>query len=80
MSIITIEITEEQRKSLLEIASKDSKSEKQICSEAIEEYLNRKKNMAIGREILLRLGKGLGKGPDNLADKHDEHLYGKESL
>lgn len=80
MSIITIEITEEQRKSLLEIASEDNKSEKQVCFEAIEEYLNRKKKMAIGREILLRLGKGLGKGPDDLADKHDEYLYGKESL
>ena len=80
MSIITIEITEEQRKSLLEIANKDNKSEKQVCFEAIEEYLNRKKSMAAGREIILRLGKGLGKGPDNLADNHDEYLYGKESL
>jgi len=80
MSIITIEITEEQRKVLLEIASKDNKSEKQVCLEAIEEYLSRKKNMALGREILLKLGRGLGKGPFDLADNHDEYLYGKEPL
>lgn len=80
MSIISIELTEEQRKALLEIASQDNKSENQICLEAIEEYLKRKKNIAVGREVLIRLGKGFGKGPDNLADKHDEYLYGKESL
>ncbi len=79
MSTITIEITEKQREALLEIASKDNKSEKQVCLEVIEEYLSRKRNMALGREMLLRLGKGLDKGPGELADKHDEYLYG-ESL
>ena len=48
------------------------------CIEAIEEYLEQKEKLAKGRAALLRLGKGLGKGPRNLADKHDEYLYGKE--
>jgi len=40
--------------------------------------LEQKEKLAKGRAALLRLGKGLGKGPRNLADKHDEYLYGKE--
>ena len=80
MSIITIELPSKQYEALLEIASQEEKSEHRIGLEAIEEYLKRREELAKGRASLLKLGKGFGKGPSNLADKHDEYLYGKESL
>ncbi|HIE29541.1 TPA: hypothetical protein EYP66_19905 [Candidatus Poribacteria bacterium] len=80
MSIVTIELQSKQYEAIMEIASQEKKSEHQICLEAIEEYLERKEKLAKGRAALLKLGKGLGKGPRELADKHDEYLYGKEPL
>lgn len=80
MSIVTIELQSKQYEALLNIASQEKKSEHQIFLEAIKEYLERREKLAKGRATLLRIGKGFGKGPRDLADKHDEYLYGKEPL
>jgi len=80
MSTIAIELESKQYEALLKIASQEKKSETQIGLEAIEEYLQRKEKLAKGRAALLRLGKGFGRGPKDLADKHDQYLYGKEPL
>ncbi len=31
-----------------------------------------------GKQILLSLGAGLGDGPEDLADRHNNYLYGEE--
>ena len=44
MSVITIELLSEQYEALLEIANQEKKSEKQICLDAVHEYLKQKEN------------------------------------
>jgi len=80
MATITIELESKQYETLQKIANQEKKSEHQIGLEAIEEYLKQKEKLAKGRAALLKLGKGFGRGPKDLADKHDQYLYGKEPL
>ena len=76
---IQIEIPTAQYKLLETLAAQRGSSINDLIVSILSEWVEREARLQEGRNLMLKLGEGLGEGkpPHDAADNHDVYLYGK---
>lgn len=76
---VQIEIPTELYQRLQEVAAQRQISIDELVTLILTEWLEREARLQEGRDLMLKVGEGLGEGqpPHDAAANHDVYLYGK---
>lgn len=74
---IELTLPEEDLEFLKELAKKEEKTVSDITSRVVLNWLKNEHELNKAREKMRVLGGGIFSGPEDLAENHDNYLYGK---